>query len=71
MSNKTSINPDGLEKKEIHNIVKFCPVCGTPWKRGAHTCANTACGIKLRVEPKALNWWMFYPKCNSWAHLKD
>ncbi|MFW9976942.1 MAG: hypothetical protein ACFFEJ_02475 [Candidatus Thorarchaeota archaeon] len=69
MTFTTSTNPDHLSKQEIVQLITSCPVCSTPWPKGKYECANEKCGVKLRVEPKALNWWMFYPPCNGWGHL--
>ena len=69
MSFKTDTNPEGLTKRQIHDLIKVCPVCSTPWPKGKGKCANKECGVKVRVEPKALNWWMFYPRENGWGHL--
>lgn len=69
MSFTTSTNPDYRSKDEIHALVKYCPICGALWPYLQKECSNKDCGTKLRVEPKALNWWMFYPKVNGWGNL--
>jgi len=66
---RTSPNPDDLTMEEILALIKFCPVCGESWPDEKLTCGNKECGVKIRVEPKAFNWWMFYPRCNGWNHL--
>jgi hypothetical protein len=69
MTFTTSTNPKRLTKDEIAKMITSCPVCSTPWPEGSHVCGNKECGVKLRIEPKSLNWWMFYPRCNGWGHL--
>ncbi|MBN2230177.1 MAG: hypothetical protein JW779_11370 [Candidatus Thorarchaeota archaeon] len=71
MSSSYDTNPENLNKREILNLIKVCPVCDTPWPKDRGQCANNECGVKVRVEPKALNWWMFYPKQNGWGHLVE
>jgi hypothetical protein len=39
--------------------------------RGKRKCANEECDLKVRVEPKALNWQMFYLNQNEWGYLKE
>ena len=69
MSSSYDTNPEKLTKREILNLIKVCPICATPWPKDRGKCANEVCGVKVRVEPKALNRWMFYPKQNGWGHL--
>jgi len=64
-------NPENLTKRQILDLIKYCPICSTPWPEGKLECADKECGVKLRVEPKAMNWWMFYPQCNGWNHLSS
>ena len=71
MTQDTATNPESLTKEQIRDMIKACPLCGTAWPKGKGTCANRECGVKVRVEPKSLNWWMFYPKCNGWGHLTE
>ncbi|TXT53856.1 MAG: hypothetical protein BAJATHORv1_110048 [Candidatus Thorarchaeota archaeon] len=67
---KTEPNPDNLTHEEILSFVTFCPICGTKWPRNQYICANRECGVKVRIEPKAYNWFLFYPKHNGWAYLE-
>jgi hypothetical protein len=60
-------NPRRLTKRQIHDMIAVCPVCATSWGKGK--CANKECGVVVRIEPKSLNWWMFYPKENGWGLL--
>ncbi|MHA1881586.1 MAG: hypothetical protein ACTSUO_00885 [Candidatus Thorarchaeota archaeon] len=69
MDFRTTSNPDSLSKDDITKMILHCPICKNPWPEGKYVCENQKCGVKLRVEPKAMNWWMFYPKCNGWSHL--
>ena len=64
-------NPDRLTEEDILALIRFCPVCGRPWPRGKLRCASEECGVNLRVVPNAYNWWLFYPRCNAWAHLPE
>ncbi|MHA2204590.1 MAG: hypothetical protein ACXABC_01930 [Candidatus Thorarchaeota archaeon] len=63
-------NPQDLSYEEIHAMIKFCPLCGTPWKEELFTCANPDCETKLRVTPDAFNWWHFYPAINRFMVLE-
>ncbi|MHA1576805.1 MAG: hypothetical protein ACTSU3_05540 [Candidatus Thorarchaeota archaeon] len=69
MTFRTTSNPAKLSKEDITHMIVNCPLCGMPWPKGKFECIHKECGVKLRVEPKAMNWWMFYPKCNGWSHL--
>ncbi|UCE09388.1 MAG: hypothetical protein JSW61_10480 [Candidatus Thorarchaeota archaeon] len=71
MGYRTTSNPDKLSAEEILDWIRFCPVCGTSWPKRKQLCDNPDCGVKVRVEPRAYNWWMFYPRHNSWAHLRE
>ncbi|MBN2230735.1 MAG: hypothetical protein JW779_14195 [Candidatus Thorarchaeota archaeon] len=71
MSVTHDANPENLTNRDILNLIKVCPVCGTPWPKDRGKCANKECGVKVRVELKALNWWMFYPKQNGWGYLSE
>jgi hypothetical protein len=52
-------------KRQIPDPIKVCLVCATPLPKGEGKRANKECGVKVRIELKALNWWMFYPKKNG------
>lgn len=71
MSYRIAHNPDDLSYDEILGMIKYCPICGTPWEKGRHQCQNKECKVKVRIAMKAYNWWLFYPRCNAWAHWKD
>ncbi|MBD3408123.1 MAG: hypothetical protein GF411_18525 [Candidatus Lokiarchaeota archaeon] len=66
----TDPNPENLSREEILELVKFCPLCGVEWPEGGYVCSNKDCGAKVRIEPKAHNWFLFYPKHNGWVFLE-
>jgi len=68
---ESTTNPENLTKRQVLDLIKYCPVCATDWPEGKLECENEECGVKLRVEPRATNWWMFYPKCNGWGQLES